>query len=312
MNKQFLAAAVLAACVLAACGAREEAPATSASQAHAPVATDFERGPHRGRLLRDGDFSLELQIFEDGVPPEYHVYLFQGGKPLAPDSAQVTVELTRLDGEVNRFQFAPLQDFLQGNGVVHEPHSFSVVVRADHAGKASRWTFDSFEGRTTIPAASAKEAGFAPETAGAATIAEEVALTGRVVPNAERLRAVSARFPGPVRTVLHSVGDVVRAGDALATVESNESLQVYTVTAPKGGTIVERRTNPGEAAGNEPLFVIADYGSLWAEFTVFPRDLPRLRIGLPVRVRAVEGDAAANGTVLRLAPVEDPAGVGGV
>ncbi len=29
------------------------------------------KGPHRGRLLTEGDFVLELSIFETGVPPEY-------------------------------------------------------------------------------------------------------------------------------------------------------------------------------------------------------------------------------------------------
>ena len=29
-----------------------------------------EKGPHRGRMLRQGDFALELSIFETGVPPE--------------------------------------------------------------------------------------------------------------------------------------------------------------------------------------------------------------------------------------------------
>ena len=312
MKTRLLLCVLLTACGLTACGERGDSPATGGGEAHAPAAADFERGPHRGRMLRDGDFALELQIFEDGVPPEYHVYLFEGGKPLPLDAAQVSVELTRLDGEVNRFSFTTQDEFLRGDATVHEPHSFSVVVQANRAGKAHRWAFDSFEGRTTIAADTAKEAGIEVETAGPATIAEEIALTGRAVPNAERLRAVTARFPGPVRTVLRSVGDVVKAGDALATVESNESLQTYTVTAPLGGTIIERRTNPGESAGSEPLFVIADYGSLWAEFSVFPRDLPRLRAGQSVRVRAVEGEAEARGTILRLAPAEAAAGVGGM
>jgi hypothetical protein len=156
-------AASLAACVLAACGASQQPTSSGAGESHAQAAADFERGPHRGRLLRDGDFSLELQIFEDGVPPEFHVFLFEGGKPLAPSAAQVSVDLTRLDGEVNTFAFAPDGDFLRGNGVVHEPHSFSVNVQATRNGKTSRWHFDSFEGRVAIPAATAKEAGTGSE-----------------------------------------------------------------------------------------------------------------------------------------------------
>lgn len=88
---------------------------------------------------------------------------------------------------------------------------------------------------------------------GAATIADTLVLTGRLVPNAERTRAVSARFPGPIREVTHSVGDMVKAGTRLASVESNESLEAYPVTAPIDGMIVKRHANPGGAAERTAL-----------------------------------------------------------
>lgn len=307
MNNKIMSLLIGIALAVAGCGRSTDQGAPAEPGAHA-AAADFERGPHRGRLLRDGDFSLELQVFEDGVPPEFHVYLFQGNRPLPPDSATVTVQLTRLDGETNRFTFAPQQDFLKADAVVHEPHSFSVVVEAQREGKAHRWSFDSFEGRTTIAAATAETAGIGVEVAGPAQLADTLALTGSIAPNPEHVRAVTARFPGQVRTVLHSVGDVVKAGEPLATVESNESLQTYTVTAPIGGTIIDRRTNPGEAAGDAPIFVIADYSSLWVELAVFPRDLARLRVGQPVRVHAVEGEAEARLTIARLAPAAGASG----
>jgi membrane fusion protein, heavy metal efflux system len=279
-----------------------EEPATEPGDARAAV--QFERGPHRGRLLRDGPFALELQIFEEGAPPEFHVHLFRDGKPLAPSAARVGVELSRLDGEVNRFAFAPQGDFLKGNAVVHEPHSFSVVVTAEEGGRMHRWTFDSFEGRTTIPAATVEAAGVHTESAGAATLKDIVVLTGRLVPNAERMRAVSARFPGAIREVVRSVGDTVRAGERLATVESNESLETYALNAPIGGVITERHANPGENTGSQPLFVIADYGALWAQLALFPRDLPRVKPGQKVTLTSVDGDLSGGGTIVRIAPTE--------
>lgn len=307
MNRRFNPwACVLAVTFLAACSDnRHEAQAPGGE--HAPAAADFERGPHRGRLLREGDFALELQIFEDGVPPEYHVYLFRDGKPLPPDAATVTVELTRLGNTVDRFTFTPKGDYLLGSGTVVEPHSFSVVVTASESGKEHRWAFDSFEGRTRIAAATAQEAGIKTEIAGAATIADTLILNGRVVPNAERVREVSARFPGPIRGVMKSIGDRVRAGDTLAKVESNESLQTYAVTAPIAGVVVERHANPGETAGSEPLFVIADYGQVWAELSLFPRDLSRVRTGQAVRVKAVDGGLEAEGKIVRVAPAQGAA-----
>ncbi len=296
---------LLFAAALTAC---KPAAETESHGEHAPAAAeDFERGPHRGRLLRDGDFALELQIVEDGVEPEYHVYLFRADQPLPPDAAQVSVELTRLGGKIDRFTFAPRQDYLLGSGVVAEPHSFSVAVNASEGGRTHQWRFDSFEGRVSIAEEQAQQAGVQIEVAGPAMIADVLTLTGRVLPHAELVRSVGARFPGTIRQVDRSIGDRVKAGERLALVESSDSLQSYAITAPIAGVVLERHANPGETAGAEPLFVIADYRKLWLELSVFPRDLPRVKIGQPVQVTAVEAGAEGSGRILRLAPAEGAA-----
>jgi cobalt-zinc-cadmium efflux system membrane fusion protein len=295
------ASGVLALSVSLASCSSGDSPAVDS---HASETQDFERGPNRGRLLRDGDFALELQIFEDGVPPEYHVYLYRDNKPLPPAAAQVGVELRRLDGEVNRFEFAPSGDYLKGKGVVTEPHSFSVAVTATEDGRNHAWEFDSFEGRVTIAATRAEDAGIRTEIAAGATVKDTLTLTGRLVPNAERVRSVTARFPGAIRRVERSVGDTVRAGERLATIESNESLETYAVTAPISGVITDRHANPGENAGSEPLFVIADYGALWAELSLFPRDLARVKAGQKVALHSVDGEITGEGKIVRVAPSE--------
>jgi membrane fusion protein, heavy metal efflux system len=58
--------------------------------------TEFERGPHRGRMLRDGELALEITIFEEGVPPEFHVYPSLSGNPLDPSALKLDIELGRL------------------------------------------------------------------------------------------------------------------------------------------------------------------------------------------------------------------------
>lgn len=280
-------------------------PRSSGSPAHdEPAADGFERGPHRGRMLRDGNFALELQVFEDGVPPEFHVYLFRNDRPLPPDTAQVTVTLTRLGGQTDRFEFSPRGDHLLGNGPVLEPHSFSVAVSAAERGISHRWNFDSFEGRVTIAQAIARDAGIGTGIAGPAIITNTLRLNGRVLPDGDRLARVGARYPGLIRSVARSVGDTVAAGDTLAVVESNDSLQRYAVVAPTAGVVIERHASPGEVTGEAPLFVVADYRSLWVELSLFPRDLARVRAGLTVRLRSVDGKLAAEGTIRRIAPAE--------
>ena len=74
-----LALALAGALTLAACGER---PKTAETEGHAAKDGDYERGPHRGRMLRDGDFALEVTIFEDGVEPAFHVYAYRKDKPI--------------------------------------------------------------------------------------------------------------------------------------------------------------------------------------------------------------------------------------
>lgn len=298
MNKQLL---ILTFILLAACRSQDGNPPGNDSHDQAePAAEAVVKGPHNGRMLVDGPFALELAIFESGVPPEYHAWPTLEGKPVPLDQVDLTVELTRLGNKIDRFRFAPQADYLRGDGVVREPHSFVVTVNAAHAGKTHEWTFDSFEGRTKIAPDIAEAAGIRTEVAGQAKLVESLSLYGRVAPDLTRQREVSARFPGLIRTVQKKLGENVRAGEALATVESNESLETYTVTAPIAGIITARDANPGEQSADRALFTIMDPTSVWAELSVFPRDRARVRPGAIVHIRAADSDSSAQGKIERV------------
>jgi cobalt-zinc-cadmium efflux system membrane fusion protein len=273
---------------------------------HDERAEEVARGPHGGRLLEDGDFAIELAIFESGVPPEFHAWATAGGEPLAPGDVDLTVELARLGGTRDRFAFTPVADYLRGTSEVREPHSFDVEVLARHSGREHRWSYESYEGRTTIAEPIARTSGIETAAAGAGTIVDRLVLYGTVNPDVTRVREVQARFPGLISGVARRVGDRVRAGDALATIESNESLRSYTVTAPIAGVITARHAEPGEQTDAEGLFEIADFSTVWAELNVFSRDRARLKQGAAVHVDAGDG-TSADGTIDYLAPVGDRA-----
>jgi cobalt-zinc-cadmium efflux system membrane fusion protein len=126
-------------------------------------------------------------------------------------------------------------------------------------------------------------------------------LYGSIVPDPTRVREVKARFPGVIRDVHARMGDRVQTGAALATIESNDSLQRYTVTAPIAGSVTSRHAEPGEQAGDEELFEIADYSTVWVELNVFARDRARVREGQVVRITTEAGTEAA-GMIDYLAP----------
>lgn len=150
-------------------------------------------------------------------------------------------------------------------------------------------------------------AGLVVAPAGPASLVETVPLYGLIKPNAERMRSVTARFPGVVRSVSVKVGDTVRQGQSLASVESNESLQVYSVPSPLGGVVTERFTNPGEQAESSPLLTVADLSTVWIELSLFPRDRGRVQVGQRVRVQATEGGLAADGKVVFVSPLSSSA-----
>lgn len=276
---------------------------TALAGSEAPAAEAFERGPHRGRMLRDGDFAIEVTIFETGVPPQFRLYAYRSDKPLPPAEVHTTVELIRLGGQTDRFTFTPEADHLTGSGTVHEPHSFDVKVAATYAGQSHQWTYDSYEGRTTIPTAVADASGVKTDLAGPATIRDEVRLLGVVAIDENRRARVKARFAGLVREVRAGLGDVVTAGQTLATVESNESLKSYAVTAPIAGVVTARSTNVGDVAGDAVLFEITDLSQVWIDLHAFGGSAARLQSGQPVTVRSAFGELSAEATLDRVLPI---------
>lgn len=270
---------------LAACG---EHPGTSAN-GEKPAEAEPVKGPHNGRLLADGDFAIEMTIFEDGQLPQFRAYATKDGKPLDPKTVQMTVTLRRLGGEVNVFAFRPENDYLAGQGVVTEPHSFDVEVVAIQNGKRHVWRYASPEGRTRIAAAAAKAGGIEIATAGPAVIAETRELFGTVKLATTARAEIRGQFPGRIVSVTKSVGDSVRSGELLARIESSESLQVYPVYSTVSGVIAERNGNPGDVTFDRALYVITDPAQTMAVFNIFPKDLGAIQPGMPVQIETMEG-----------------------
>jgi membrane fusion protein, heavy metal efflux system len=298
MNKSLILLSLLLA-LLAGC-ARDNPESEHGQDEHA----DQLRGSHGGRLLAKDGFQIELAIFEAGVPPEFRAWPTSNGRAVSPADVTLSVELHRLGGVVDRVSFAPQSDYLRGDREIVEPHSFNVHVVAAHAGQSHTWDFESYEGRTTIPADVAERAGIETAPAGPGTLSETISLYGAIGADPTRVREVKARFPGVIRSAAKRIGDPVRAGETLATVESNESLQTYAVTAPISGVVTQRHAESGEQTGDDALFEIADFTRLAADFTVFPRDRGRLRSGQRVKITAENG-TKAEGTIGYIAPSGD-------
>src|SRR4026207_715551 len=94
-----LVAVLSALALLGVCSKSESPPADEHGHGEAQAEhEEFERGPHGGRMLEDGDFAIELAIFESGVPPGVRAWATRGGKPLEPLQGQSAAALDRFGG----------------------------------------------------------------------------------------------------------------------------------------------------------------------------------------------------------------------
>ncbi len=303
-------AAIAALLILAGCGEPDSHQGHSHGHDHGHGHDDshdeeYERGSNGGRLLREADFAVEITIFESGVPPKFHVYPYIDDQPVDPADVELTVELERLDGTVDRFSFAPENTYLSGDGVVTEPHSFDIRVAAKYKDQTYNWAYGTYEGRTTISDDFAQKMGVRVEPAGPAVIDQTLEAIGRVqlAPGAEAM--LKARFPGQVIEVYKTVGDRVSAGEVLARIDKNASTQHYDIVSPIDGVVIERNTSVGDIAQDQVLFTVGDLTKLHVDFHIFPKDLNRVAPGQAVNVRSVDDRLTAETAIQTLLPTKE-------
>ncbi|HTR00920.1 MAG TPA: efflux RND transporter periplasmic adaptor subunit [Candidatus Acidoferrum sp.] len=153
-----------------------------------------------------------------------------------------------------------------------------------------------------LPPALASELGITTGVAGAGALRQSILVYGKTTPDPQGVSHVTARFPGLIRAINADLGQRVKTGDKLVTVEANNSLQQYTITAPINGIVIQRHANPGEFTADHPLLTIADYSHVWVDLDVFPGDARAIAAGQNVTIR-MNGLAAAS-KILYLNPGE--------
>lgn len=186
----------------------------------AAASTAPAKGPHGGKLFTKEGFGLELTIFETGVEPEFRLYLYRDGKPIAPGQAKVSVTLARLGRPPEVFSFSVEKDYLKGSAVVEEPHSFAGVIKAQAGSQAYEFKFEQVEARVQISDEQLKRNGVEIATVGPARIRSSLQLLGEVKLNQDRSVFVTPRLAGIVEAVRANAGDRVRRGQVLAVISS--------------------------------------------------------------------------------------------
>jgi membrane fusion protein, heavy metal efflux system len=120
----------------------------------------------------------------------------------------------------------------------------------------------------------------------AGVLQERIKLYGTLVVDPLRVSHIQARYPGLIRSVKPSIGMRVKAGDLLATVESNESLREYSLLSPIEGRVAERHANAGEFTADRVLFSILDEQVLELHLQAFPADAAKIKHGQAIAISA--------------------------
>jgi len=151
-----------------------------------------------------------------------------------------------------------------------------------------------------------QEFGIELSTAGPGRLKRHVDLTGEIVIDPDCLAHIFPRFPGVVKTVNVKIGDPVKKNEALAVIESNESLAPYSVTSLIDGTVLAMHLTPGEVISDvDHKITIANLSHVWANLSVYQKDLAFIKLGSKVEISAGPGIKPAAGTISYISPVVD-------
>lgn len=148
------------------------------------------------------------------------------------------------------------------------------------------------------------EFGIEISTAGPGKLEQHVDLTGEIVVDPFRLAHIVPRFPGVVKKVNKKIGDRVKKGETIAIIESNESLSPYEIKSMIGGQVIDMHLTLGEViSDSDHQITIADLSKLWANLTVYQKDLDKIRVGQKVTISAGPDTKKVEGKISFISPI---------
>jgi len=335
---------------------------------HSAQPQEIIKGPHGGKLFEQDGYGVEVTIFEQNVPPEFRIYTYQNGKALAPETSSISIELERLGSKPEVFNFTKENNYLKGNTVVKEPHSFKASIIAKHDNKTYQFAYDQVEARVLISDKQLTLNSIEVLTAGPAIIKSVLNLQGEIKLNADKSVHVVSRVGGIVESVSVNAGDKVRKGQVLASVSSQiiadmrsdllaaqkrvdlaratyvrekqlweekisaqqdylqaqhdlqeaeinaqrlqqkltaigssasgKGLTRYEIRSPIDGVVTNKQISQGQVVSEiDSLYEISDLSTVWAEMTIYAKDINTVKVGQKVTIKASTFEAETIGTI---------------
>ncbi|WP_372799000.1 efflux RND transporter periplasmic adaptor subunit [Pontiella sp.] len=187
--------------------------------------------------------------------------------------------------------------------VLHDHDGDGIADHDSHDDHAGHDHDEPEEGGIELDAEMMRKLGIQIQEAEPGTVARSSVFPAEIKLNRDATAAVSPRYPSIVRQVFAEIGDSVKKGDVLATLENRETMAVYRTVAPLEGVIISKNLAVGETAGEDRvLFEVADLSTVWADISIFPQYQHLVRKGMRVRFIAHDGHTAA-GHIKYISPI---------
>ncbi len=179
------------------------------------------RGPHNGRMFTDKDLTVEIQIYETEIPPEFHVFFYREDKPIPVSEVKFSAKILRM-GVTDNITFKQEKDYLLSEQIIYEPHSFKAVFEGVYQNRHYQWSFTQEEGRLTIPAELVKRSEISILKAGPQSLSSKLAFPGEIALDQDKYVHIVPPVSGRAIEVHKHVGEHVARGELLAVITSRE------------------------------------------------------------------------------------------
>ena len=117
---------------------------------------------------------------------------------------------------------------------------------------------------------------------GSQTLQQTLSVYGQLTQPPGSEFQLRARYPGKVIELNTRFGQRVQKGQTLISIESNATLQRYSITSPAEGLVSLQQIAVGEQTSDKVLLIITETQTLTAELAVFPKDLAKITLGAKV------------------------------
>lgn len=142
------------------------------------------------------------------------------------------------------------------------------------------------------------------ESATSGILEKYVNVPGEVVVNQDTFSHISARFPGIVKQVKKRIGDRVEKNEALAVIESNQSLTLYSIKSLISGTVIEKHATIGELLREEDVaYTVADLTTVWVNLSIYQADRTQVEPGQEVTISQGHNQHEVKGIISYLSPI---------